>query len=165
MYSNPYQVRQNGPKDLPLCTQQASVARVQKPKPLHRPNKSEKGQGLIELAIALPVLLLLLMGVLDLGRAYWALVALKDAVSEGATYAASYPTRTAAIKERAAESSNAVIVLEPDMFSVDYVAPPAKGEPITVTVAYDLTVLNPVINAMVPDGKLTLRATDTHVIY
>jgi Flp pilus assembly protein TadG len=141
------------------------VSRVQKPRSLHRPDKSERGQGLVELAIALPVLLLLLLGVLDVGRAYWAVVALKDAASEGASYAAFYPTRTTEIKERAAESSTALVVLSPDMFSIDYVAPPTAGQPITVTVAYDFIIVNPVINAIVPDGKLTLTVADTHVIY
>ena len=141
------------------------MSRAQKPRSLHRLNRSERGQGLIELAIALPVLLLLLLGVLDVGRAYWAVVALKDAAAEGASYAASYPTKTTEIKERAAESSTALVVLSPDMFSVDYVDPPTAGQPITVTVTYDFLIVNPVINAIVPDGKLTLRAVDTHVIY
>jgi Flp pilus assembly protein TadG len=141
------------------------VSRKKKGKPLHRLKQSEHGQGLTELAIALPVLLLLLLGMLDVGRAFWALVALRDAVAEGASYAASYPTRTTEIKERAAESSTALVVLSPDMFSVDYVDPPTAGQPITVTVAYDFELLNPVGNAIVPGGTLTLRAADKHVIY
>ena len=70
------------------------MSRVKKPRSLHSLYESERGQGLVELAIALPFLLLLLLGVLDVGRAYWAVVALKDAASEGASYAAFYPTRT-----------------------------------------------------------------------
>lgn len=165
MYSNPYRVHQDGSETMLLCTGRSPVSRKQKPRSLHWRNKSERGQGLVELAIALPFLLLLLLGVLDVGRAYWALVALKDAVSEGASYAASYPTRTTEIQERAAESSNALMVLSPDMFSIDYVDPPTTGQPITVTVTYDFEIVNPVVNAIVPDGKLTLRAADTRVIY
>jgi Flp pilus assembly protein TadG len=120
---------------------------------------------LVELAILLPFLLLLLLGLLDVGRAYMTLVALKDAVSEGASFAASYPTRTVEITERAADSSNALLALSPDMFTVDYVDPPAMGQPITVSVTYDYVILNPVINAMAPGGTLTLRAADTYAIY
>jgi Flp pilus assembly protein TadG len=127
-------------------------------------SKPERGQGLIELAIALPVLLLLLLGVLDLGRAYYALVSLKDAVGEGAQYAAAYPTRTDQIKLRASQTSTALVVLTEDMFSVDCADPPTAGQPITVSVAYDFWLVNPIINAMVPDGKLTLSAADTQVI-
>lgn len=165
MYANLYRVCKEGSETMLLCTKRAPVSRVQKSRSPHGLNKSERGQGLTELAIALPVLLLLLLGMLDVGRAFWALVALKDAVSEGASYAASYPTRTTEIKERAAESSHALVALSPDMFSVDYVDPPTSGQPITVTVTYDFALLNPVINAIVPGGTLTLRAADTHVIY
>jgi hypothetical protein len=141
------------------------VSRIEHPRSLHRLSTSERGQSLTELAIALPVLLVLLLGVLDVGRVFWAVVALKDAASEGASYAAYYPTRTTEIRERAAESSNALVALEPDMFSVDYVAPPTTGQPITVTVTYTFGLVTPFINAIVPEGALTLRAADTHVIY
>ena len=158
-------VHKDGSEYMPLCTKRALVSRKRKPRSLHGLNKSERGQSLTELAIALPALLLLLMGLLDVGRVFWALVALKDAVSEGALYAASYPTRTTEIKERAAESSNALMALTPDMFSVDYVDPPTSGQPITVTVTYDFELVNPVTKAIVPDWTLTLRVADTHVIY
>jgi Flp pilus assembly protein TadG len=165
MYSNPYRVGQDGLETMLLCTKRAPVSRERKPRPAHGARKFERGQGLTELAIALPALLLLLLGVLDVGRAYWALVALKDAASEGASYAAFYPTRTTEIKERAAESSNALMSLEPDMFSVEYVDPPTAGQPITVTVTYDFELVGPVAKAIVPGGTLTLRAADTSVIY
>jgi len=126
--------------------------------------KSERGQSLLELAIVLPVLMILLLGVLDVGRAYWVLVSLKDAVSEGAQFAAAYPDRPDEIKARAAQSSTALIVLQVDMFTIDYDDPPRVGQPITVSVTYDFWLVNPVINAMAPDGKLTLRASDTHMI-
>jgi Flp pilus assembly protein TadG len=132
---------------------------------VHSLSRAEKGQGLLELAIALPALLVLLLGLLDVGRAFWVLVTLKDAVSEGAQYAAAYPNQTTQILERAAESSHALMPLSPGMFSIDFVAPPTSGQPITVTASYTFTLLTPVINTIVPSGTLTLRATDTQVIY
>jgi Flp pilus assembly protein TadG len=165
MYFNLYRVRKEGSQLMSLCTKRSPVSRVQTPRAPHKLTPSEQGQGLTELALALPVLLLLLLGVLDVGRAFWALVALKDAVSEGASYAASHPTRPIEIKERAAESSNAMVELSPDMFTVDYVDPPTAGEPITVTVMYDFELVGPVAKAIVPGGTITLRTADTHVIY
>jgi hypothetical protein len=93
------------------------------------------------------------------------LIALKDAAAEGASYAATFPTRTVEIQERAADSSNALVELSPDMISIDYVDPPTMGQPITVTIAYDYVIMNPVINAIVPDGALTMRAVDARAIY
>jgi hypothetical protein len=46
----------------------------------------------VELAIGLVVLLLLLAGVIDLGRAFFAFIAMRDAAQEGASYGSLYPT-------------------------------------------------------------------------
>ncbi|QWK11668.1 MAG: pilus assembly protein [Thermoflexus hugenholtzii] len=50
-----------------------------------------RGQGLVELALSLTVLLLLVMGLIDLGRAFVAWLAIHDAAAEGALYAAVNP--------------------------------------------------------------------------
>jgi Flp pilus assembly protein TadG len=47
-----------------------------------------RGQSLIELAVSILVLLILLAGILDLGRAFFQYLALHDAAQEGAVYAA-----------------------------------------------------------------------------
>ena len=47
-------------------------------------NPYRKGQGLVEFAILLPLLILIIFGVLDLGRAFFAQVALANAARVGA---------------------------------------------------------------------------------
>lgn len=49
------------------------------------------GQSLIEFAVAVPVFLLLLMGVLDLGRIFFVYLAMYNAAQEGALYACTTP--------------------------------------------------------------------------
>ena len=44
------------------------------------------GQGLVEFALILPVLLLLVIGALDIGRAFYMKVILENAAREGANY-------------------------------------------------------------------------------
>ncbi|GAB5494212.1 MAG: hypothetical protein Phog2KO_44270 [Phototrophicaceae bacterium] len=51
----------------------------------------ENGQSLIEMALTLPLLLLLLSGLLDLGRAYYTYIALEEAAAEAAIYLAISP--------------------------------------------------------------------------
>jgi len=51
-------------------------------------NRTEKAQSLVELAVSLTFLLLLVAGVVDLGRAFFTYIALRDAAQEGAVYAA-----------------------------------------------------------------------------
>lgn len=48
------------------------------------------GQSLAELAICLPLLLVLLMGVADFGRVFYAMISLENAARQGARYAASH---------------------------------------------------------------------------
>jgi Flp pilus assembly protein TadG len=55
---------------------------------------------MVELAFVMPVLLLLTLGVLDLGRLYADYVDLKTAARDGAGYGMMHPTDTAGMKSR-----------------------------------------------------------------
>jgi Flp pilus assembly protein TadG len=46
----------------------------------------EKGQGLVELAIVIPFLVIVVIGLLDLGRAYFSVIIINNAAREGARY-------------------------------------------------------------------------------
>lgn len=54
--------------------------------------KTEKVQSLVELAISLLILLLVLAGVVDLGRLIYQYISIRDAAQEGAVYASIYPS-------------------------------------------------------------------------
>ncbi|HEY4691808.1 MAG TPA: TadE family protein [Bellilinea sp.] len=56
-----------------------------------RVRNSEKGQSLIELAIMGTVILVLLAGVVDLGRMMYEYLTMRDAIQEGAGYGTIYP--------------------------------------------------------------------------
>jgi Flp pilus assembly protein TadG len=121
------------------------MLKIQRQKLGRRARDARKGQSLLEFAIVLPVLLLILLGIMDLGRAWMSLVALNDAAGEGASYAAIYPSRTEQIQARAAGSSTALVTLEPNMVSVS--APdPSPGQSITVTISYPYQLLTPLPN-------------------
>jgi Flp pilus assembly protein TadG len=124
---------------------------------MHR-KTDQKGQSLVEVAIALPLLILILMGILDLGRAYFTFIALSDAAAEGAAYAAIHPENTAQITARAADNTNGFVVLEPEMVSVDCNDFTA-GSPITVSVTFDYQLLTPIVGTLIPDSRITMHAT------
>lgn len=63
-------------------------------------NKNEKGQSLVELAVSLVALLILLAGVVDLGRAAFYYIAMRDAAQEGASFGSIYPNQCYAIEDR-----------------------------------------------------------------
>lgn len=62
--------------------------------------KHEKGQSLVEFAGALVVLVIILAGVVDLGRAIFTLFAMQDAAEEGIVFGTSFPTHCDQIRER-----------------------------------------------------------------
>ena len=53
-----------------------------------KPRSRTRGQALVEFAIALPILILLVAGVLELGRGYGYAIATSDAARDGARYVA-----------------------------------------------------------------------------
>ena len=51
----------------------------------------QRGQSFVEMALIMPILLLLLGGVVDLGRGFLILVAVENAAGEGALYGSVHP--------------------------------------------------------------------------
>ncbi len=133
--------------------------------------RKEKGQSLVEFVLILPVLLIILAGVLDLGRLYFAYVAVTDAAAEGAAYAAIHPEYAAIppedegneIVNRAQAASGGLVEIDRSLVGIECLVT-ASGDPITVTVNYTFTLATPFISAMVPDGVLMLRAVATEAI-
>ncbi|MGC8947110.1 MAG: TadE/TadG family type IV pilus assembly protein [Anaerolineae bacterium] len=124
----------------------------------------QRGQSLVEFALVLPLLILLLGGVLELGRIFFAYVAVTDAAAEGATYASIYPRASVQqITERAQAASGGLIQLDPSMIRVDRPALTA-GAPITVTVTYPFQLVTPLLGDIVPGRTIPLRATAVGVI-
>lgn len=62
---------------------------------------SEEGSSLVELALFLPVMILMLLGVVDMGRAIYAAIELSAAASTGAAYGIQNPTDTAGMQKAA----------------------------------------------------------------
>jgi len=71
-------------------------------KRLHTQN--EKGQSLVELALILVLILIILAGVVDLGRMMYEYLTMRDAAQEGAGYGAVYPNYCAEIAGRVTDN-------------------------------------------------------------
>ena len=53
--------------------------------------RSERGSNLVEFALVAPVLVFLLIGIADVGRAFYDYISITNAVREGARYATRHP--------------------------------------------------------------------------
>lgn len=128
------------------------------------PERRDTGQSLVEFALLLPLLILILSGLLDLGRAYYVVVTLEDMAAEGAAYAALHPYDVNGIWNRAAQASGGMVVVSPNDVDVDYPPVMYVGAPITVTVRYAFRCITPFVGNFFPDGAIPLRGTATHAV-
>jgi Flp pilus assembly protein TadG len=109
--------------------------------------KLSDGQSLVEMAIMLPLLILILFGVLDLGRGLHALVTIHNAARVGARYGIQHPNDYDGMKAAAVlEATNSGIAITLDDVAVacpDLVLPAGcdRGAPIRVTISHDFVLV------------------------
>ncbi|KGK89817.1 hypothetical protein DP73_09295 [Desulfosporosinus sp. HMP52] len=112
-------------------------------------DKSEHGQALVEMALVLPLLLLLLFGVIEMARVGYAYISISNAAREGG--------RVATIGGTDLEIKNSVINATPLLDSAVMVitiypieADRRSGQTVTVNVKYSVNLLAPIID-MIPN--------------
>jgi Flp pilus assembly protein TadG len=129
-------------------------------------SSQESGQSLVEMAVALVILLLLVGGVVDLGRAFFSTMTLRDAVQEGALYGSIDPTNTTSIKNHVLASSARVPdMIGSDDITVEILGAPCTGNRIRVTANYDdFPITMPFMGAILGTQTFPLSATVTDSI-
>jgi Flp pilus assembly protein TadG len=146
-----------------------------------RYTQSERGQSLVELAITLPILILLLLGTLDFGMAIFSYSMLRDAAQEGAFYGSFNPNNVAEIENRArnispraddAVFSSPVQLRDADLIKVNVKvlgrscqgAEDGAANSIQVNVSYRYPILMPFIGRLIGSNTIPLTGTATNVI-
>jgi hypothetical protein len=123
-----------------------------------------QGQSLIEFAFTLVILIIVLMGIVDLGRAIFTYLALRDAAQEGASYASYNPHDTTGILNRVCGSSNTVsdLCAGPDV-DIQINAVPPNG--VRVRVLLDnFTLVTPFLGAIIGTQTISISASVTDTI-
>lgn len=140
--------------------------------------RSARGQSLVEFAFSLVLLLVLVAGAVDGGRALFTYLSMRDAAQEGALYASIDPTNVTMINQRTRESSNLIQSLGNSI--VITVTPTVAGKlcagttggvdhGILVTIHYAKFLLTmPFIGVIVGSGDqtvpITARVTNSIII-
>ncbi len=125
--------------------------------------RRQSGQAVAELAILLPVLVLILLGCLDLGRAFSVWLTLANASREGARYACIKPDDLGTIVQAVQDE------VEAEGLSLDHLHTPdistpsgtAGGNPVRVTVTYDLPLAT---SYLIGGGSVRIRASTEMVL-
>jgi len=114
-----------------------------------------RGQSLVEFALCLPLLMLILAGIFDLGRAFNAYIVITNAAREGAYYGSLNPFDTDGIVARVInEGQGSGITLTTGDVAVSTTG--ATGSPVCVTVTYDFELITPILRGGQP---ITLQSS------
>jgi Flp pilus assembly protein TadG len=141
--------------------------------------RGSRGQSVAEVAVALPFLVLLFCGLLDLGRAYYADITVTDAARDGARMLIT--SSSSGTGPGSAAGCTAVQVAVVDLASsptcptsgtspaagqvlVAISCPdgttctgPSGDKPVTVDVYYGFQLVTPVVSSLVPGGVIALH--------
>jgi Flp pilus assembly protein TadG len=129
--------------------------------------KTERGQSLMELAFSLMFLLVLLSGVVDLGRAFFTYMAMRDAAQEGALFGSISPNDIE-IKNHVLYSSDMMQnTVTADDITIEWSDPASKctGNAVTVRINYpDFPLTMPFIGAFLGRQTVAISASVTDTI-
>lgn len=117
---------------------------------------NERGQDLVEYAITLPIFMILVFGIIDIGRAAYYFSALQNGSREAARYAIVNPGDDVGIE---AHVRGRVIGLDQSDFIV--VSPVWTTETVTVTLQFSFVPVTPIISSVLPGGVVSMESSST----
>jgi len=109
----------------------------------------EKGQSLTEFAVGVTFILVLLASGMDLGRAYYSYITVRDAAQEGASYASIAPSDVHGVRARVRSTSSTPVDLSSfadDQIDIQVVGSACAGGAVKVTVDFDFNLVAPFIS-------------------
>ncbi len=112
--------------------------------------RDERGSALVEMALVMPILLLLLCGIVEFGRIFHAYIVVQQAARDAVRYASigSSDDQVRSVIERNMTSL--------DVTRMSYDVQPSEsertaGDSVTVDITYDHTLLIPYLQGVIPD--------------
>lgn len=129
--------------------------------------KTERGQSLTELAISFVLLVLILAVGVDLGRAFFSLIAIREAAEEGALYGSLNPEDDPGIIQRVRTSSTTPVDLT-DASTVDVavsrVGASCAGSTLVVTVTFQFQLTMPLVGTIIGTQNFPIAVSSSSTI-
>ncbi|MDL1910045.1 pilus assembly protein [Chloroflexi bacterium CFX6] len=140
-----------------------------------KPNKTERGQSLVEFAISLTIILFLLAGAVEFGIALFQFIQLRDAAQEGALYGSICPRDDTKIENRVRNASysplDLTIASGPDAVDINVegrvgndptasksLSSVVSGDGIYVEASYDHRIFMPFVPEFIGSKTIQIRA-------
>jgi hypothetical protein len=121
-----------------------------------RCSRKEHGQDLAEYALILPIFLLVILSIFDMGRAVYYYSALQNSVREGARYGIIYPEDITGIENVVRQKA---VGLDINDLSI-YTSFPSD-DTIQVRATFQFQIVTPIIGALVGSNELTFSGQST----
>ena len=130
---------------------------------LRRLRGSTRGQGLVEFAIAMPLVLFLFLGIFEFGRYYFARLTLQYAVAEAARFAVTGNVLPDTLGNPMSRAQSIVSViqnkahnldLEVDRVTIDPADAGGPGDVVRIDANFTFKLMIPGYSSMVPQGEL-----------
>jgi TadE-like protein len=145
---------------------------------MNRKDRNQIGQALVELALALPILLMIVVVTLDVGRAYFTYVGIVAAAEQGAVVAGDYNRDGSAIwsavKGEPSGSGTSIALADGDIAVTCPSGSPlnpsipescrVRGRPVTVTVRRGFQLATPFAQHVLGASTIQLQATASQVV-
>ncbi len=125
--------------------------------------RTARGQSLVEFALLLPIMLLLAVMLVDLGRAIYYYSVIFNAAREGARYGIIHPTDGSGIE---AAARSLTVGLDQDDLTISSIlpSPPVSGSVVRVIATYRFRAVTPLANLFVSGGFIDLTSRSTMYI-
>lgn len=145
---------------------------------MRRSDDKQTGQALVELALALPILLMLVIVTLDLGRAYFTYVGIVGAAEQGAVVAGDLGRDGTAIwtavKGESSGAGTSIAIADGDIAVSCPTSTPlnpsipescrVRGQPVTVTVRRGFQLATPFAQQLLGGNTIQLQASASQVV-
>ena len=129
---------------------------------------TERGQSLMEFSVSLVFVLVLLAGLVDLGRGLFTYMALRDGAQEGAAYGSLNPTETSTIQNRVYGSSTMLQSQEGEGtidIQVNITGSACTGNAIEVITTYnDFPLTMPFVGSFLGSQTVDIHASAENTI-
>ncbi len=135
---------------------------------------NERGQSLVEFTLMVSIAMILMLGMLDLGRAFFTFLAMQDAAGEGASFAAVHPIwRTSAnqadpnnitYRVRNSAPTGTLVDMNTATVTVTDDGDTNIGSLITVTMTADYQLVTPFVGGIIGSQTLPLTTRSVAII-
>jgi Flp pilus assembly protein TadG len=119
-------------------------------------SRKERGQDLAEYALILPIFLLVIFSIFDMGRAVYYYGALQNSVREGARYGIIYPEDITGIENIVRQKAVGLNVNDLNIYT-SY----PSGDTIQVRATFQFHIVTPIIGALFGTNELTFSGQTT----